>query len=73
MQPPPADASPLSARLAPVNQALNICLQTELQCASACLHTFCDFTAYQQMFLDPAIKVIRSELDGVKVSNGFGG
>jgi hypothetical protein len=60
--------TPLSERLAPIKDVLSLCVQTELQFASPTLHSTCDFRPYQQLYLDPAIELIRAELELVKAN-----
>jgi hypothetical protein len=43
-------------------------LQTELRFASPPLHVTCDFHPYQRLYLDPAIELIRAELERVQAN-----
>jgi hypothetical protein len=63
-----SDTAPLSDRLSSIKGVLSTSLQNELQCATPNLYATCTFQAYQQMYLDPAIALIRTELEVVKTN-----
>eukprot|EP00729_Bicosta_minor_P012089 gene12089-15307_t len=72
-QPSLSDTAPLSERLVSIKTVLNICLQTELLIApTTCVinvngdATEFDCSAYMQMHVDPAISLIKNELDVLK-------
>lgn len=72
-QPSLSDTAPLSERLVSIKTVLNICLQTELLIAPTSCGinvngdaTEFDCSAYMQMHVDPAISLIKNELDVLK-------
>ena len=69
-QPPLPDTAPLSERLVSIKTVLNICLQAELLIApTTCTidgATDFDCNAYMLMHVDPAISLIKDELEVLK-------
>ena len=63
--PLPYAPATLEVRVAPIVQVLNICLHTSMQFASPSLGDTLDFAAYHQMYVQPAVALIRFEFEAV--------
>lgn len=58
----------LSERVRPLKDVLDICLTLEITLTPARMHSSFDFKPQMEMYVDPLIELIKSELDALKAS-----
>ena len=58
--------APLCERVASLKDVLEICLATELALTPPRIHSSCNFKPHMQTYVDPAIELIKSELEYLK-------